>query len=468
MPKVIPEEELQKVEAAIRATTNGALMADLVGAKADDAERRAMHRRLKKLISAGRVETKGVGKGMRYWISGQAADQTLLHKEEAPLESHGLIVHLTKEALEIQKLVMRSLAKRGGPVPYRRDFLSRYQPNETYYLSPRERDHLAKIGSAQVGEQPAGTYARQILNRLLIDLAFYSSRLEGNKYSLLETHVLLEQGKSAEGKSAQDTQMILNHKDAIEFLVEEANEIAFNHRTIVNLHALLSNNLLPDPQASGRLRQNTIGIAGSTYQPLEIPAVIEDCFNELLSKAASIIDPFEQAFFVIVQIPYLQPFEDVNKRVSRLAANIPFIKRNLSPLSFIDVEQDLYTKAMLGIYELNRTVLARDVFIWAYERSAARYAAIRQQIGQPDQFRLRYREMLRNVVAEVIQQQLGKKEAIAKIGAWADSNIPPEDRQRFVEIAESELIGMHEGNFARYKVRPTEYYAWKQAWERIA
>ena len=84
-----------------------------------------------------------------------------------------------------------------------------------------------------------------------------------------------------------------------------------------------------------------------------------------------------------------------HKRVSRIAANIPFVKTNLSPLSFTDVPRGLYTDAILGVYELNRVDLLRDVFIWAYERSAARYAAVRQSLGEPDPFRLRHRDALR-------------------------------------------------------------------------
>src|ERR1700739_5081638 len=100
--------------------------------------------------------------------------------------------------------------------------------------------------------------------------------------------------------------------------------------------------------------------------PLEVPQLIEENFDQILATAAAITDPFEQAFFVMVQIPYLQPFDDVNKRVSRLAANIPFIKGNLSPLSFIDVPRALYMEALLGVYELNKIDLLRGVFIWAY------------------------------------------------------------------------------------------------------
>ena len=131
--------------------------------------------------------------------------------------------------------------------------------------------------------------------------------------------------------------MIVNHKDAIEFLVSEAQEIGFNRYTILNLHGILAQNLLPDPGAPGRLRRMAVGIEKSTFHPLELPQLIEECFSQLLDTAAAIKDPFEQALFAMVQLPYLQPFDDVNKRVSRLSANIPFIKRNLSPLSFIDV-----------------------------------------------------------------------------------------------------------------------------------
>ncbi|MGH6951684.1 MAG: Fic family protein [Vitreimonas sp.] len=300
---------------------------------------------------------------------------------------------------------------------------------------------------------------------MLIDLSWNSSRLEGNTYSLLDTLLLLEQGKSAQGKSAEETQMVLNHKDAAEFLIDAANEVGFNRHTILNLHALLSNNLLADPMASGRLRRRSIGIGGSVYEPLQDPHLTEECFVEMLQKADQIADPFEQSLFISIQLPYLQPFEDVNKRVSRLAANIPFVKRNLSPVSFVDVPEKLYIDAMLAVYELNATELARDMFIWAYERSAQRYAAIRQSLGEPDPFRLRYREQLRDVVSRVVRGARGKQDASVEIGAYAASSIPSEERARFVETAETELVGLHEGNFARYRVRPSEYFAWKAAWE---
>ena len=259
--------------------------------------------------------------------------------------------------------------------------------------------------------------------------------------------------------------MIVNHKEAIEFLVNDAAEIGFNRYTILNLHGILAQNLLPDPNAPGRLRRIAVGIGKSTYHPLEMPQLIEECFNQLLDTGAAIRDPFEQALFAMVQMPYLQPFDDVNKRVSRLAANIPLIKRNLTPLSFTDVPRQTYTEAVLGVYELNKIDLLKDVFIWAYERSAARYAAVRQSLGEPDPFRLRYRDQLRELIADLVRTGVARKDAAGRIAAWSKREIAPDDFERFTELAETELTSLHEGNFARYRIRPSEFAAWRQVWK---
>jgi hypothetical protein len=156
----------------------------------------------------------------------------------------------------------------------------------------------------------------------------------------------------------------------------------------------------------------------------------------------------------------------VNKRVSRLALNIPLIRRNLAPLSFIAVPDQTYTRGLLGVYELNRIDLIKDVFLWAYEKSSSRYVAVRQTLGEPDPFRLRYRNALRDVVARAIREHMNQRTAAAHIAAYANSEVPESDRQRFIEAAETELLSLHEGNFARYGVRPSEFNAWREVWER--
>jgi hypothetical protein len=257
--------------------------------------------------------------------------------------------------------------------------------------------------------------------------------------------------------------MILNHKAAIELLVEHAAEIGFNRYTVCNLHALLAENLLADPQAGGRLRAIAVNIGGTVFQPLEGPQRIEECFDQILATATAIIDPFEQAFFAMVHLPYLQPFEDVNKRVSRFAANIPLIRRNLCPLSFVDVPVRDYIDGILGVYELNRLELLRDVFVWAYERSCARYAAVCRSLGDPDPFRLRYRELIAQIVGTIIREGMNREAAIRFIRREAEQ-AAAEDRARLIEVTETEIMSLHDGNFARYRVRPSEYAAWRASW----
>jgi hypothetical protein len=179
-----------------------------------------------------------------------------------------------------------------------------------------------------------------------------------------------------------------------------------------------------------------------------------------MSMAAEIQDPFEQSFFLMVHLPYLQPFEDVNKRVSRLAANIPLIQHNLCPLSFIDVPQQAYVDGVLGVYELNRIELLRDVFIWAYERSCQQYVAVQQQLVPPDTFRLCYRNELTEAVRAIV---LGGQPANeTAIQAIMPATITQEEQPRFVALALKELKTLHAGNVIRFGLRPLEFAEWQE------
>jgi len=241
----------------------------------------------------------------------------------------------------------------------------------------------------------------------------------------------------------------------------QAEEIGFNRYTVCNLHGLLSDNLLTDPAACGRLSTRPVGISGTVFHPLEVPPQIEECFQAILSQAAAIKDPFEATFFVRVQIPYLQAFEDVNKRVSRLAANIPLVRHNLCPLSFVDVEAEDYLNGLIGIHELNRIEYLRDVFVWAYTRSAQRYTAIRQSLGDPDPFRLKYHSQIGNSVRDIVQKALTHDAGNLWVRQMASKDMPEGDRARFIETVEVELESLHEGNIARYRLRPGEFDKWK-------
>jgi hypothetical protein len=202
-----------------------------------------------------------------------------------------------------------------------------------------------------------------------------------------------------------------------------------------------------------------VEVSGTVFHPLGIPQQIEQYFRLILDKANAIENPFEQAFFIMVHIPYLQPFVDVNKRVSRLGANISLIRHNLCPLSFIDVPEKAYVEGTLGVYELKQVSLLRDVFVWAYERSSQRYMAIRETVAEPDPVRLRYREALITVVGEIVRGQ--QHPSVAAVREVAKSLVPDKDLDRVVEMAVGELAHLHEGNVSRYRLRLSEYRAWR-------
>ena len=377
---------------------------------------------------------------------------------EAPPPEPGY-VPLTKEGAQVRALVRRAMVDR-KPVGYDPTLLDKYRPGRTWYLPAATRQQLHEVGRTPDPERPAGTYAREILGRLIIDLAWASSRLEGSTYSRLDTQNLIEFGEQAEGKDVAEAQMILNHKSAIELLVENADAIGFDRSTMYALHARLAENLLSNPADEGRLREAPVDIGGTPYRPLAIPQRIAELFDRVLEKASAIPDAFEQAFFVMVHLPYLQPFIDVNKRTSRLAANISLIKANLCPLSFVDVPNVAYVEGTMGVYELGRVDLLRDVFVWAYERSCAQYRVVRDAMGEPDPFRLRYRLMLREVVAEVVRD--GQPPKADTLRRWADAHaVPADDVALFVERALELLLALNEGSASRYGLRPSEFSAWR-------
>jgi len=467
VPKRLPSNLLDQVAALLRKHPEGLTLGEIEESFRGVASRRSLQRRLDHWVRHHDLRDKGIRRGRRYLalsledatpveVEPPAAGTTLA--TPPPQVSTG--IPISKAGEEIEAFVRKPLTDR-APVGYQRAFLERYIPNQSAYLPNVVRTHLLELGRSPDGERSAGTYARDILNRLLIDLSWSSSRLEGNTYSLLDTRELIERGTAAAGKDAKETQMILNHKAAIELLVDSAEDVGVNRFTITNLHALLADNLLDEPRNAGRLRTTPVAIQASTYVPTAIPQFIEEMFSCLLETGNAIQDPFEQSFFLLVHISYLQPFVDVNKRTSRLASNIPLIRRNLVPLSFLDVPEQTYIGGLIGVYELNRIELLRDVYVWAYERSARQYKTVRDSLPEPDPFRLRYRTALTEVVAEIVRRRIPQTQAA--IADLAQPSVDAQDIPRFTQLVLEEVADLHEGNIARFRLRPSEFQRWRNS-----
>ena len=470
-------QEIQEI--LNRAKNDGMQIGALLEALGGTRPRRTLVRRLNELRERGVIRREGAGRGTRYFINDaepapparpplrypvHRSTPALVREPAGRNDPEGTPSAEPDEWVELRDAVRRPLAAR-QPVGYRREFLDAYVANETRYLPEDLRRELWKVGQSEhMAALPPGTYARMVLDRLLIDLSWNSSRLEGNTYSLLETDHLLDQGREPDEERRVEAQMILNHKGAIEFLVEDPPALGYDRYTFCNLHAILTEGLLKNPKAEGRLREIPVGIGGSVYHPSNVPALLADCFDHILATAAAVDDPFERSVYLMVHLPYLQGFEDGNKRLSRLAANLPLVQRNLAPLSFVGVSARAYADALLAVYEFNRVELMVRLYAEAYRKSAARYASIRSEIGEPDPMRVRYRDELKEQVRAVVVRGLGKPEAAHEIRRWARRHVTADDQDAFVEWVETLLLDLHEGSIARMRIRPSEFQAWWPVW----
>lgn len=410
-------------------------IADHPGAGRDDIRRQVapkaspptVWRALRRLIDEGKIEVTGKARATRYSLAGTAM-----------VRAHLQTPH-----------------NRRKPVPYRKEFLDRYLPNKTFYIGEADRHRLRQAGHPELQPLAAGTYVRRILEKLLVDLSWASSRMEGNTYTILETERLIRFGEEASGKERKEAVMILNHKDAIQYVVDNLGDIRICRSDLCNIHALLADGLLLDPAMAGRLRRMAVGISSSSYSPLDDRFLIEEEFDILVQKAAAIADPFEQSFFLLVHIPYLQAFEDVNKRTSRIASNIPLLKAELAPLSFLTMNDSDYIDGLIGVYELNNVSLLREVFIDAYLASAANYKVLRAEVDSPEKAALTYREFVREAVRRsVLDWKEFRPENVTAMAI--EAGIPDGDRESVVAYVGQEFRGLHEGNLIRYRLRPED------------
>ncbi|MFH1255531.1 MAG: Fic family protein [bacterium] len=210
------------------------------------------------------------------------------------------------------------------------------------------------------------------LERLIIELSWKSSKIEGNTYTLLDTEKLILENKKAAGHSRQEAQMILNHKDAFNFIRENAARFIFlTKKNLEDLHAILVKNLA----VGFGLRKGPVGIVGSIYRPLDNFYQINEAVNNLGAAIKNTQSPYSKALMALLGIGYIQPFEDGNKRTARLMANAILMAHHCAPLSYRSVDEIEYREAALAFYELNSVLPLKKIFIDQYEFAAKNYAA---------------------------------------------------------------------------------------------
>ena len=438
-PKLSPRHAslLHQVLAAGEPVQPGALEQSL------QASRPTINRALRDLLAAGFLEKLGAGRSTRYMATdaGRAALGALA--SASPARAGPGLLQWSPAALPLVDMLRAPLGTR-TPVGYDSSFVDNYIPNQSSLLPPPLAADLFNAGRGR-DQQPAGTYAREVLEQLLIDLSWSSSRLEGNNKSLLDTKALFERGEQA-GPLDEDTLMLLNHKSAIEFMVDAVPTEGITVPVIVDLQAKLMKDLLKDSRDIGSIRRRLVNIDGSVYSPSNIPTLLEETLKSIIDKARHIRNPVEAAFFLWVNVAYLQPFADGNKRTSRLSANMPLLLHNCAPLSFLDVERTDYATAMLGVYEQRNVAAAVELFEFIYRRSIHKYSVLRASLAVPDPLRARYRQALNELMQLVVLHGRTLE------GALSEVPIDAADLVALRAIANIELDHLEPYNCARYNL----------------
>lgn len=209
------------------------------------------------------------------------------------------------------------------------------------------------------------------LERLIIELSWKSSKIEGNTYTLLDTEKLILENKEAPGHDRKEAQMILNHKEAFNYVREQADK--FKTLTRVNLEELHTI-LVKDLSVEFGLRKKPVGVLGSIYRPLDNGQQIIEAVETLGAAVTKMVNPYAKALMAILGLSYIQPFEDGNKRTSRLLANAILLAHDCAPLSYRSVDENDYREAILVFYELNSIMPFKKIFISQYEFAAKNYA----------------------------------------------------------------------------------------------
>ncbi|MFH1564915.1 MAG: Fic family protein [bacterium] len=217
------------------------------------------------------------------------------------------------------------------------------------------------------------TIKKKELERLIIELSWKSSKIEGNTYTLLETEVLIKEGREAKGHEKQEAVMILNHKKALDYIVKnKSNFKKITIRKIEDVHCLLTQNL----GISKNLRKTAVGITGTKYMPFDNQHQIREAMEKTCDAVNAFGSSLSKAIILSILIAYIQPFEDGNKRTSRLMANAILLAYDMCPLSYRKMDEVEYKKAVILFYEQNNLSYFKELFIEQFEFAVKNYFRI--------------------------------------------------------------------------------------------
>ena len=307
-------------------------------------------RNISKLIDKNLIVSVGKGKATRYQLS----------------VSYSII-----EPINIDKYYEKEIDERKIKEQFNYALISNVLPKVELFtqIEKDKLDTLQKEFEKNISELSEFENKKE-LERLSIDLSWKSSQIEGNTYSLLETERLLKEKETAKGKSKEDATMLLNHKEAIDFIIENPDYLfPLTVFKIEDIHSILTKELAVDRN----IRKRRVGISGTNYKPIDNEFQIREALTEMCELINKKDNVFEQAFLVLILISYIQPFADGNKRTARIVSNALLINNKYCPISFRTVDSVDYKKAMLLFYEQNNISNFKNIFIEQFEFAVKTY-----------------------------------------------------------------------------------------------
>ena len=322
---------------------------------------------------------------IRLGINFQGSDATLKRLIAAAIDTEDIIVEgkaratrysLSSRAhllmpLNLDTYFADDIDKRQVQTGFNYDLITLQLP-EVDLFTQEETEHLQSLQAvfrSHIDNMSKNEYRKE-MERLGIDLSWKSSQIEGNTYSLLETERLLRESKTADGKTKEEAVMLLNHKDALRFVLENPDylqHLTINH--IEDIHRLLTKELSVDKG----LRHRRVGITGTNYHPLENEFQIREATQATCDLINNKNNVFEKALLALLLLSYIQPFMDGNKRTARITSNALLIANGYCPLSFRTVDSIDYKKAMLIFYEQNNLHAFKQIFISQFEFAVSEY-----------------------------------------------------------------------------------------------
>ena len=309
-----------------------------------------LKRVLTKLITEESIESIGKGKGTKYTISP---------------------AYELRESIDLEKYYEKEIDDREIKENFNLQIITKtlndhsvFTKSELGKLEILQKDYQANI------KQLSKTEYNKELDRLAIDLSWKSSQIEGNTYSLLETERLIKEKETASGKTKEEAIMLLNHKDALDFIIKNSDYLhPLSVSKIEDIHSVLIKELAVERN----LRKRRVGISGTNYRPLDNEFQILEALKSSCDLINSKENIFEKALLALVLISYIQPFMDGNKRTARIVSNAILMNDNYCPLSFRTVDSIDYKKAMLLFYEQNNISRFKEIFITQFEFAVKTY-----------------------------------------------------------------------------------------------